>query len=92
MAQMITTEKGDVLTSPMNAGSLSRGDQIAMGTEEAGYVVLTVFSVNRMVLDQTTRWVEFEPPDGYRFGLPLGVNEPVARLVGARSGGVIGGM
>lgn len=92
MAKVITTDQGDVLTSKMNAGSLERGDCIALGSDGRGWIVLRVFSVNRMILEPDSRWIEFEPPDGYRFGLPFRQNEPLNRLVGARSGGVIGGM
>lgn len=57
MAKVIATPKGDLLTSPMNAGSLSRGDEIVL-TSTFDVAVLTVFSVNRMVLDEGKRWVE----------------------------------
>lgn len=85
MARVIITPAGPLLTSPMNAHSLTRGDQVVIGKDETGYAVLTVCD-NRTMADRGMRWIEFEGSAQARFGSEFGINEPVNRVVGARSG------
>lgn len=91
-----TNDAGALLTSPMNAHSLSRGDVIVLGTEESGYESVTVFNVQIVHDAPARRWVEFAQDDrvnragcgaktGRLSGIEFGANEPVNRVVGGRS-------
>ena len=77
-----------LLTSPMNAHSLGRGDVVMVGTDEAGYAALTVADNREMPAAPDARWIEFQGVDetqGNRFGMPFAKNQPLDRVVGARS-------
>ena len=96
MARQIDTPTGAVLTSPMNAHSFTRGDMVAMGTDEVGYTVVTVID-NRIPHEAPARrWLEFETSAGPSpvgcgaktgggFGMEFDANEPLNRVVGGRS-------
>lgn len=74
-----------MLTSPTNAHSHARGDMVMVGTDEAGYAALTVVDNREMPARPGHRWIEFEGAEGARFGVVFGTNEPLNRVVGARS-------
>lgn len=90
MARVIDTPAGALWCSKMNAGALERRDQVVIGTDEFGHTVLRVADNRtsiepggRVKVEPGKRWIEFEGG----FGLLLGVNEPVNRVTGSRSGG-----
>lgn len=92
MARVIDTPSGALLTSPMNAHSFGRGDEMVIGTEGVGYVVLEVRD-NRIRADRSGCWIELlwltaddmGGPVGAVFGMEFELNEPLDRVVGARS-------
>lgn len=90
MARVIDTPQGALWVSKVNAGSLERRDQIVIGRDSDGYGVFrvtdnreTVEPGFRVKVEQGHRWIELEGG----VGLLLGINEPVYRVTGSRSGG-----
>lgn len=96
VARVIDTPVGALLTSPMNAHTLSRGDQVVIGTEDVGYAVLTVSDNRIPVGEPGSRWIEFETATapnvagcgartGGGFGIKYDANDPLNRVTGGRS-------
>jgi hypothetical protein len=93
MSKVITTkEHGDILISPINAGSFHRGDMIAVGGEVPGWIADTQhighrpgYGMRVNLTIETACW------DGTttRYTCEYGLNEPQWLIVGGRSGGQI---
>lgn len=93
MTKVITTkEHGDLLASPINAGSLTRGDMIAIGGEHPAWIANIQHLGHRPHYGmRVALTVAATCEDGSitRYTCEYGLNEPQWRVVGGRSAGQI---
>lgn len=85
MAKIVSTDQGPLLTSPVNAGSLSRGDLI-VERERGSERVVTI--EDNMTINPNRHLLTLQDNTGWAPWVAFySTNEPVDRVVGGRAGG-----